>query len=115
MSGAILKDVHYYDVKFEVEADILALDRIYVFDDDNFTANDYQLLDELYRQLPGYLANAQYPCWFGENDEAGFYLMPSMEPPGLQINGRIPQADFAKWEKRFHELLAQANFPYRKL
>lgn len=115
MTSGILQDVHYYDMEFDEQNGVLELDRVYTFDDDCFKANDYRRLEAIYPQLPGFLTAAEWPCWFGQDAEDEFYLAPSWEPPGLQLYGRVQIAEFTNWEKTFHELLLQANFPYRKL
>lgn len=113
MTGNILADVHYYNNRFETHKDCVEFDRVYMLDAYKFTEADCVCLEAIYRQLPGYLAEADYPYWFGQ-DEDGIYLWASLEPSGLQFCGRISSADFSKWETLLHALLVQAGFPFKQ-
>lgn len=114
MTGDILEDVHYYNNRMEIQNGCVTFDRVYMIDGYKFTEDDCVRLEAIYSQLPGYLADAGYPYWFGQ-DEDGIYLWASPEPSGLQFCGRVNMKDFINWETQWHMLLAQADFPFKQI
>jgi hypothetical protein len=49
------------------------------------------------------------PFWFGSDDKSSPHLTASVEPPGLQVTGRLSASDFERWHEQF--LAAIADFP----
>lgn len=113
--ASLTEGVLYYDCEFETRDGILELDRIYAIDDARFTDTDYENLGAIYAKLPGFLPTAPYPCWFGLDESARFYLTASMETPGIQICGRVSAQGFKAWERQFHALLTHAGLPFRRI
>lgn len=113
MTGKILEDIHYYNNRWETQDAFVDFDRVYMLDGYKFTEDDCVRLEEIYRRLPCYLADTDYPYWFGQ-DENGIYLWASLEPSGLQFCGHVNIEDFRQWETELHVLLTEADFPFRQ-
>jgi hypothetical protein len=92
------------------EADV---DRVYRFAWHEFTEEDWERLDIVYRTLPGWIGYEPGPWWFGKDenkDEKTFpHLSASVEPPGLQVTGLLPKKEFETWHDAF--MNAIRNFP----
>ena len=107
------------------EPGIADVDRVYPLVWSEFDDCTWEALDAVYRQLPGWcgypagkargwrgwLGHAECGCpfWFGTNEKSIPHLTASVEPPGLQVTGRLADADFQMWHQQF--LIAVAEFP----
>ena len=106
--------VVFYDNREPLDRPGVAdLDRIYCFDWDRFGDAEWAVLAEAYPRLPGWAGNHPVPCWFGTYFEEPPCLWASVEPPGLQIGGTVPVADWLAWEPAFGA--AVAELPFRSL
>ncbi len=79
----------------------IEIDRVYCFAFHRFEDNDWSALDQVYRSLPGYIGYDPVPRWFSSSELAAPYLLASVEPPGLQVVGVLPVADWREWDERF--------------
>lgn len=56
-------------------------------------------VDEVYRSMDGWIGYASadgLPQWYGSESEERF-VTASVEPSGLQIDGRLPPAEWTGW------------------
>jgi hypothetical protein len=68
------------------------VDGTYAFDWDAWGDEHWAELDRIYRDLPG---------WVGPSDDRPPALSASVEPPGLQVSGRLPTEDWRAWDAAF--------------
>ncbi|WP_337176683.1 hypothetical protein [Paludisphaera sp.] len=94
---------------------MVEVERIYGFDWGRFGAADWDALARSYEGLPGGLRWSPdgLPMWFGDDEDLPPFLTASVEPPGLQVFGVLPEADWLAWDARF--LAATAGLPARDL
>ena len=91
------------------------VDRLYCFAVDDFSDDDWRQLGEGYERLPGWLGPGTEgsfqgcPCWFGLDPAAGSHLSASVEPPGIQVAGRLTDDELSEWHESF--LLLTRLFP----
>ena len=111
---ALTEGTHYYNNTFETEGELVGVDRIYLFDDDEFTFTDWVALAHIYSLLPEHINDGKegVPYWFGIEGVDPLFLYMSVEPGGFQLCGKLAAGDFAEWEARFHELTER--FPFRR-
>jgi hypothetical protein len=98
------------------EPGVADVDRVYRFAWRSFDATHWHALDQIYHELPGWcgyvaqrlpgwrgLLGRAYdmPFWFGSEVGTPPYLTASVEPPGLQVTGKLPRADFERWHELF--------------
>ncbi len=111
--------VVYYDNLMESDPDSpewLDIERIYCFDEDAFSDEDYQRLQAIFERLPEHrtVVGAHFARWFSDTDDAeNGYLWGSMEPPGLQVAGTLRKHQWEEWDRLFQQ--AVADFPFRTL
>ena len=89
---------------------IREIERIYCLLFDSFSESDWAMLGAIYQQLPRPQPSDSVPHWFGF-EASGNYLWASVEPPGLQVAGRLPAADWLAWEAAFHQQLQASSLP----
>jgi len=58
-------------------------------------------LDRIYRELPAWKGYDPVPWWFGPNEDTPPSLSASVEPPGLQVAGRLRVEDWRAWHEAF--------------
>ncbi len=111
----ITEDIHYYTNTFAVSDHAVSIDRVYLFDEDAFTADHWKTLDEIYRSLPRYRCSGSYAVsyWFGIEGKDPYYLWVSAEPPGFQFVGELLRSDFEEWEAKFHSKISV--LPFKRL
>jgi hypothetical protein len=105
-----------------VEVGIANVDRVYRLAWHNFNETHWQALDGIYQRLPawcGYVAQPyagwrgllgrtySMPFWFGSDIRVPPHLTASVEPPGLQVTGKLPAADFERWHVEFLRVIAE--------
>jgi hypothetical protein len=111
--------VTFYDVAFDEDPDDpgwFDIERMYCFDWDRFSDKDWQSLSEAYASLPECRSSARNECprWFAEHDDPeNGYLTASVEPPGLQVFGTLPQRKWVAWNEQF--LKSTETLPGRTL
>ncbi len=95
---------------------MVEVERIYALDWGRFAVGDWEALERCYEGLPGGLAwfrdRRDCPMWFGDDEDVPPFLWASVEPPGLQVHGVLPEADWWVWNEKF--LAATAALPARK-
>ena len=107
------------------EPGIAIVDRVYRLAWRDFDDRMWEALDAVYRQLPGWCGypavklrgwrgwlgrtESGPPFWFGTDEKSAPHLTASVEPPGLQVTGRLSASDFEKWHEQF--LAAIGEFP----
>ena len=92
----------------EGQSGIIHVDRVYRFAFEEFTDSDWDEFDRVYESLPGYL-NLGSRFFSAINDDIP-YLWTSMEPPGLQVCGILPTADWLAWDEKFRTETAKLPF-----
>lgn len=82
---------------------MVEVERIYRFAWDRFAPSDWDALARSYEGLPGALgwSTGGVPFWFGDDEDVPPFLSASVEPPGLQVFGVLPEADWHAWDGRF--------------
>lgn len=97
--------VPYYDNLEATPIDGLScqveIERIYELDWDRFNEGHWQDLAGIYEGLPGAVRYRDGPMWFGDDEDVPPFLWASVEPPGLQVYGILPEADWRAWDERF--------------
>lgn len=103
---------------------IAEVDRVYRFAWQNFDDRTWEALDAVYRRLPGWRGHVaqkwpgwrrrlgrtyRLPFWFGSDTRSSPHLTASVEPPGLQVTGRLSLSDFKRWHEQF--MAEVAEFP----
>jgi hypothetical protein len=86
------------------------IERIYCFLFDSFSESDWNRLSAIYGKLPSPQFSKMVPYWFG-TEETGNYLWASVEPPGLQVAGKLQEADWLAWETAFNKLIRNSSLP----
>ncbi len=109
----LIENIHYYNNSFKVTNEVLFIDRVYMFDEYEFTQDDYKNLDIIFNKLPYFIGYTPCATWFGEDDKDEFWLWVSFEPSGLQFCGNLKLEDFKLWENNFHKLVENYNFPFK--
>jgi hypothetical protein len=110
--------VPYYDLSAPTPISSLTcmvkVERLYCFDWDLFSRGDAVALVETYKTLPGAEdgSTGASPAWFGDDEDVPPFLTATVEPPGLQVFGVLPEADWHAWDARFRA--ATASLPARK-
>ncbi len=92
----------------EGQSGLISVDRIYRFAFEKFTDSDWDSLGRIYKMLPGYLSLG--PQFFGVSDDEIPHLWTSVEPPGLQVCGILPTADWQTWDEKFRAETAHLPF-----
>lgn len=103
-------------------AGVADVDRVYRFAWDAFETRHWDDLDRVYERLPGWrglvpipvpgwrgrILGRKYtlPFWFGTDVQTSPHLTASVEPPGLQVTGLLPAAEFQRWHEQFLEAIA---------
>ena len=85
------------------------VDRVYRFAWHEFTEENWDSLDSIYKSLPGWIGYDPVPWWFGKDEKTFPHLTASVEPPGLQVWGRLPTKEFMAWHDAFMEAIK--DFP----
>ena len=99
----------YDDADFD-SGSIREIERIYCFLFDSFSESDWNILGAIYSKLPNPQPSNMVPYWFG-TEETGNYLWASVEPPGLQVAGKLRAADWLTWESSFYEQVQNSSLP----
>lgn len=89
------------------------VERVYCFDWDQFSASHWEELSLIYMSLPGAVRYLDMPWWFGEDEELPPFLSASVEPPGLQVYGVLPNVNWQAWDERFR--FSAGELPMRVL
>ena len=84
---------------------LVEVERIYGLDWDRFGEDDWRALTRIYEGLPGALRSRDGPMWFGDDEDFPPFLRASVEPPGLQVYGVLPEADWRAWDERFRSAI----------
>jgi hypothetical protein len=107
--------VPYYDNLEPTPIDgvscLVEVERIYGLDWDRFEESHWNSLARVYETLPGAVRHRDVPWWFGDNEDVPPFLWASVEPPGLQVYGILPEADWSAWDERFR--IEAAGLPCR--
>ena len=80
---------------------LVEVERVYGLDWDRFDDHHWEALARVYERLPGVLRHRDGPMWFGDDEDVPPFLSASVEPPGLQVHGVLPEADWSAWDQRF--------------
>ncbi|WP_165072790.1 hypothetical protein [Paludisphaera rhizosphaerae] len=86
---------------------MVEVERVYGFDWDRFDEDDWSRLSQVCEGLPGAIKPGPSGLpgglvyWFGDDEDVPPYLSASVEPPGLQVYGMLPEADWSAWDARF--------------
>jgi len=80
---------------------LVEVERVYCLDWDHFEERHWQGLTRVYEGLPGAVRYRDVPWWFGDDEDVPPFLWASVEPPGLQVYGVLPEADWRAWDERF--------------
>ena len=107
------------------EPGVADVDRVYRLDWREFDERTWAALDAVYQRLPGWRGypparlcgwrgwlgrtESGPPFWFGTDVKSSPYLTASVEPPGLQVTGKLLAIDFERWHEQF--FAAIADFP----
>lgn len=98
----------YYDNLEAISIDsvscLVEVERVYSLDWDRFDEGHWQSLARIYAELPGAVRDHDGPMWFGDDEDFPPFLWASVEPPGLQVHGVLPEADWWAWDERFRAL-----------
>lgn len=97
--------VPYYDNLEATPIDgvscLVEVERVYGLDWDRFGDRHCQGLARVYEGLPGAVRLREVPWWFGDDEDVPPFLWASVVPPGLQVYGVLPEADWRAWDERF--------------
>jgi hypothetical protein len=90
--------LQFYDMVADGgRSSLIDVDRVYKFDWDRFTQSDWDALARVFRLLPNFVESADASRWFSTDESSDRFLVASVEPPGLQITGRLPRTDWLAW------------------
>ena len=73
---------------------LVEVERIYGLDWDRFGEEDWRALTRIYEGQPGAYRLREGPMWFGDDEDLPPFLRASVEPPGLQVDGVLPEAEW---------------------
>ena len=90
---------------------LVEVQRLYWFDFHDWGPVEWEELEAIYPELPGWQQSGELPYWFGVDDDAPPVLSASVELPGIQFWGIVAEAAWMEWEKTFHTKLRQSNLP----
>ena len=90
---------------------LVEVERLYGLDWGRFDENHWRGLTQIYEGLPGAVRGRDGPMWFGDDEDVPPFLWASVEPPGLQVHGILPEADWWAWDERFRK--EAAELPHR--
>ncbi|MDR3620627.1 MAG: hypothetical protein P4L85_14845 [Paludisphaera borealis] len=85
---------------------LVEVERIYGFDWGRFEEDHWRELSRVYESLPGEVRLHAMPWWFGDDEDVPPFLSASVEPPGLQVYGVLPEADWWAWDEQFRSRAA---------
>lgn len=92
------------DGRSSTHAGWVEVDRIHRLAWDGFTPADWASLARIYAELDGWAGDLDGPRWFGSPERPPF-LVASVEPPGLQVSGRLDEARWCAWDAAFRASL----------
>ena len=97
--------------------EMVEFERIYCIDESSFDGWEWNAIGNIYRGLPGALRFDAHNCpmWFGIKEDTPPFLWASAEPPGIQVAGVLPLADWLAWDNAFSQALEAAGIPFRDL
>ena len=84
---------------------LVEVERVYCLDWDRFHEDHWRALERIYEGLPGSLRLRDGPMWFGDDEALPPFLWASVEPPGLQVYGVLPEADWRAWDEQFRSAI----------
>lgn len=90
---------------------LVEVQRLYWFDFEDWGPAEWEELETIYQELPGWQKSDGLPYWFGVDDETPPVLSASAEIPGIQFWGILAETAWAEWEDAFHTKLRQSNLP----
>lgn len=92
---------------------VLGIEWMYLFDWSRFgnggRGRFWDELDKAFRTVPGYLPGTIF--WYSPDSEAIPHLSASVEPPGLQVCGRVTERAWEAWHEAFAK--AAGHLPLR--
>jgi hypothetical protein len=62
----------------------------------NMPSSDWEKVAEVYRTLDGWLADSEWPYWYGK-EGCSTYITASAEPSGLVFSGEVDSSFWAGW------------------
>lgn len=82
---------------------LVEVERVYLLDWVRFGEADWGDLTRLFEGLPRAIPAVRpgFWTWFGDDEDAPPFLSASVETPGLQVYGVLPEADWWAWDGRF--------------
>lgn len=63
---------------------------------DDLSDSDWKKVDNIFKQMDGWIDGCDYPYWFG-TDEDDRYIWASAEPSGLVLFGKIDKGIWIGW------------------
>ncbi len=87
------------------------VERVYGLEWGRFDDDHWRHLARIYEGLPGALRSRDGRMWFGDDEDFPPFLRASVDPPGLQVYGVLPEGDWRTWDERFRT--AAAGLPCR--
>ena len=90
------------------------IDRIYCFELDWLFQTGIRRLGEIFRSLPDYQMelSSGAPSWFGIQGRDTYYMVASIEPPGLQVAGFLQYDQWKLWVGKFEAMVN--DLPFRE-
>ena len=92
---------------------LVEVERVYGLDWDRFDEDHWRALTRVCEALPEAVRYRDVPWWFGDDEDVPPFLWASVEPPGLQVYGILPEADWRAWDERFRA--SACGLPVRAL
>jgi hypothetical protein len=88
--------------------------RVYCFDWEAFTEENWELLDQIFQELPGYLELIEGFCgrWFGNDETDDFFITGLIDRPGLEVLGAIQPHLWEQWDHAFRSRLSETSLPF---
>ncbi|MFB6990547.1 hypothetical protein [Streptomyces sp. NPDC056304] len=90
----------------------MAVDRVYCLDRHRFTPANWDALQRIYEDLPGWQPfSSDGPRWFSLDEDRDLHLWASVEPSGLQVAGVLTLGMWCGWDPQFRCAITNHDLP----
>lgn len=90
----------------------MAVERVYGMAWQRFTPANWDTLQRIYQDLPGWQpGSSDVARWFSLDEDRDLHLWASVEPSGLQVAGVLTQGMWRDWDTRFRHAVASRALP----
>ncbi|MGP4048985.1 hypothetical protein [Streptomyces sp. 2A115] len=91
----------------------MAVERVYCLDWQRFTPANWDVLQRIYQDLPGWQPfSSDVARWFSLDEDRDLHLWASVEPSGLQVAGVLTLGMWHGWDTQFRRAITNHGLPH---